>query len=185
MAAARERRSAASMSELFLLRHAQAAAQRAQGDRDRPLVPMGRRDAQTMAAWIAERRLAPELVLCSTALRARQTLEIIAPGFAQPPRIESEDAIYLAGAAQLLARLNALPAELGSVMVIGHNPGFHELASILAESSAGPLAARLGNGFPTAALARFEVLVDWAGLAARRARLVGFVAPQDLARGVL
>ena len=173
------------MSGLYLLRHATAAAQRAKGDRDRALVPVGRRDAKTIAAWIAERRLAPALVLCSTALRARQTLEIIAPAFAEPPRIETEDAIYLASAARLLARLNELPPDLESVMLIGHNPGLHELASILAESTSGPLAARLASGFPTAALARFEVSVDWAALAPRRARLVGFVAPQDLARGFL
>ena len=170
------------MSDLYLLRHAKAAPQRPDGDRERPLAPAGRRDAQALAAWIAERRLVPALVLCSPALRARQTLDIIAPAFAAPPRIVAEDGLYLAAAAQLLKRLNALPAELASVMLIGHNPGLHELASVIADAASGPLAARLGAGLPTAALALFEVAVDWPALAPRCARLAELIAPQDLAR---
>jgi phosphohistidine phosphatase len=170
------------VSGLYLLRHAKAAPQRIDGDRDRPLAPAGRRDAQALAAWIAERRLAPALVLCSPALRARQTLDIIAPAFAAPSRIAEEDGLYLATAPQLLARLNDLPPNLESVMLIGHNPGLHELASILTDATSGPLGARLGAGLPAAALALFEVTVDWAALAARRARLAGLVVPQDLAR---
>lgn len=172
------------VSELHLLRHGKAAPQEAGGgDRERPLEPRGRRDAQALAAWAA-RRLAPDLVLCSPSLRARQTLDIVAPAFARPPQILIEDGLYLANARQLLARLRDIPADVASVMVIGHNPGLHELATILSDVSGGMLPARLAAGFPTGALASFEVPVDWRALDRRRARLTGFVTPRELTRDI-
>lgn len=168
------------MSSLHLLRHAKAAPLGEGGDRERPLEQKGRRGAQAIAAWIAERRLAVELVLCSPSLRTRQTLDIVAPAFARPPAILLEDGLYLASARQLLARLKQIPAAVTSAMVIGHNPGFQELAIILSDVATGPLPARLAGGFPTAALASYEVAVPWSALDRRRARLAGFVTPKEL-----
>jgi phosphohistidine phosphatase len=152
-------------------------------DRERPLEQKGRRGAQAIAGWIAERRLSPELVLCSPSLRTRQTLDIVAAAFAQAPQILLEEALYLASTRQLLARLRLIPAEIASAMVIGHNPGLQELAGILSDVTTGPLAARVAAGFPTAALAGYEVAVSWATLDRRRARLVSLVTPKELLRG--
>ena len=171
------------VSGLHLLRHAKAAPLGEGTDRERPLEPKGRRGAQAIAGWIAERRLSPELVLCSSALRTRQTLDIVAPAFARPPQILLEDGLYLATARQLLARLRQIPAEVASVMVIGHNPGLQELAGILSDVAAGPLPARIAAGFPTAALAGYEVAVPWSALDRRRAHLVAFVTPKELRGG--
>jgi phosphohistidine phosphatase len=167
---------------LYLLRHAKAepAGESAERDRDRPLEAKGRRGAQAVAAWIAERRLAPQLVLCSPSLRTRQTLDIVAPAFAAPPEILVEDGLYLAGARQILARLRKIPAEIASVLVVGHNPGFQELAALLSDVAAGPLPARIAAGFPTAALASYELTVPWSALDRRRAHLVAFVTPKEL-----
>jgi phosphohistidine phosphatase len=171
------------VSELHLLRHASAAPKDTAGDRARPLDLAGRHAAEALAAWIAGRRLAPDLVLCSPALRTRQTLDLVAPAFTASARTVIEDELYLASAAQLLARLRRLDPAEESVLVVGHNPGLHELAATLSEVAAGPLVARLAQGFPAAALASFTPLVTWPGLDRRGARLVGFVTPKEVARG--
>jgi phosphohistidine phosphatase len=174
---------AGAVSGLYLLRHAKAAPPGDGTDRERPLEQKGRRGAQAMAGWIAEHRLAIELVLCSPSLRTRQTLDIVAQAFARPPQILLEEGLYLATARQLLARLKHIPAGVASAMVIGHNPGFQELAGILSDVATGPLPARIAAGFPTAALARYEVAVPWSALDRRRAHLVAFVTPKELLRG--
>jgi phosphohistidine phosphatase len=172
------------MTELYLLRHAKAAPPEEGGpDRDRPLEQRGRRAAQAVAAWIAEHRLSPELVLCSPSLRTRQTLDIIAPAFRRPPVIAIEDELYLAPARHLLARLRQVSPTVGSVLLTGHNPGFHELALYLSEVSGGPLIGRLA-GFAPGALASYEVSVAWTALERRRARLTAVVNPKELVRGI-
>jgi phosphohistidine phosphatase len=172
------------MSELYLLRHATAVPQQEGGlDRERPLEPRGRRAAQAIAGWIAEHQLAPALVLCSPALRTRETLDLVAGALAHPPRILFEEELYLATAARQLNRLRQVPADTPSVMVIGHNPGLYELALHISEVSGGPLMARLGS-FPAGALAIFSLAVDWSGLERRRARLAQVVTPDELMRGV-
>jgi phosphohistidine phosphatase len=172
------------VSELHLLRHAKATTQGEGTDRDRPLEQRGRRAAQALAAWAAERRFSPVLVLCSPSLRTRQTLDIVAPAFARPPHILLEDAIYLATARQLVARLRQVPAGTASVMVVGHNPGLHELATLLSDVSDGPLMARLAAGLPTAALASYAVAVPWSALDRRLASFTGLVTPKELAKGL-
>ncbi|HEX7968055.1 MAG TPA: histidine phosphatase family protein [Stellaceae bacterium] len=182
--AARKGERVHAVSELHLLRHAKAAPQEDGGDRERSLDPSGRRAAQALAAWAAGRRLAPELVLCSPALRTRQTLDIVAPALVRSPHILIEDSLYLANARQLLARLRKVAAGVASVIVVGHNPGLHELATILSDVSDGALPARLAAGFPAGALASFEVPVAWPALDRRRARLAGIVTPKELIRGI-
>lgn len=172
------------MSELHLLRHAKAAPQGEGSDRERPLEQRGRRAAQALAAWAAEHKLAPGLVLCSPSSRTRQTLDIVAPAFAKPPQILFEDGLYLATAAQLLARLRQVGASTTSIMVVGHNPGLHELAAILSDVTGGPLMARLAAGLPTAAMASYEVAVPWSALDRRRARFAALLTPKDLAKGL-
>ncbi len=172
------------MSELYLLRHGKAVPQEEGGpDRERPLEQRGRRQAQAVSRWIGEQRLAPELVLCSPSLRTRQTLDIVAAAFPRPPQILLEEGLYLASAGQLLARLNHLPAEMARVMLVGHNPGFHELALYLSEVAGGPLVARLG-GFPTGALAVFQIEIAWARLERKQGRLTALASPKELMRGI-
>lgn len=172
------------LSELYLLRHAKAVpAEEGSADRDRPLEPRGRRAAQAMGTWIGEHHLLPDLILCSPSLRTRQTLDIITPGFARPPKIVLEDALYLAPGERLLARLRRVPASSERVLVVGHNPGLHELALLLSESASGRLLAQLG-AFPTGALARFEVNVPWPALGRRTARLAAVINPKELVRGI-
>jgi phosphohistidine phosphatase len=168
------------MSELHLLRHGKAVAQEEGGpDRDRPLEQRGRHAAQALGQWISGHGLSPDLVLCSPALRTRQTLDIVAPCFPRPPQILIEEPLYLASARQLLARLRNVPADTAGVMLVGHNPGFQELSNYLSEVATGPLLARLA-GFPTGAMASYDVSVPWSSLDRRRARLSAVILPKEL-----
>jgi phosphohistidine phosphatase len=168
------------MTGLLLLRHAKAVPQGDEGsDSDRPLAEKGARQMRALAAWAAERRIRPALVLCSSAVRTRQTLALIAAKLKDPETL-FEDEIYLAGARALLHRLRNVPATCASVMVVGHNPGLHELSMLLLRSGAGASARRLKDGMPTGALAMFELDGPWTSLDRGAARLVEFVTPKEL-----
>ncbi|HKW53939.1 MAG TPA: histidine phosphatase family protein, partial [Stellaceae bacterium] len=104
--------------------------------------------------------------------------------FSKPPQILFEDGLYLATARQLLARLRQVPAGTACVMVVGHNPGLHELAAFLSDVSGGPLMARLAAGLPTAAMASYEIAVPWRALDRQRARFAALLTPKDLAKGL-
>jgi len=165
------------LSTLFLLRHAKAVAQHADGDRARGLSDAGRDSARTMAAAAAERHFTPSLVLCSDAVRTRETLDIVLPALKPAPNIVYEEALYLADAKQLLQRLRRIADDVRSVMLVGHNPGLQELAVALSDQPTGPLMARLTVDFPTAALVRFEINLPWSVLERGSARLMSILAP--------
>jgi phosphohistidine phosphatase len=162
---------------LYLLRHAKSSwKDHGLADHDRPLAPRGRRAAKAIGRYLRDQGIEPELVLCSSATRARETLERIALARAQ---IEPE--LYRAGADTLAARLHQVPAAVASVMLIGHNPGMQELALLLARP--GPELGELEAKFPTGALATLALPgPDWRTLDRGTAELIGFVRPRDLER---
>lgn len=169
------------MNRLCLMRHAKAVPQADEAeDHDRPLAPRGERAARLMAEWMAAQGLAPDAVLCSSAVRTRQTLAAMLPALGKP-RVLYEEGLYLAEPRTLLARLRKLPAEQGTVLVVGHNPGLHELA-VAVGAGGGKAARRLRENFPTAALACFELDGAWAELGHEEARLAYYVTPKDLVR---
>ena len=113
---------------LYLLRHAKSSwKNEGLADHDRPLARRGRRAASAIGRHLREQRVAPELVLCSTARRARETLERIEPELGSGA-IRAEPELYGAPALDLLARLHEIAPSVRSVMVIGHNPGLEQLA---------------------------------------------------------
>jgi phosphohistidine phosphatase len=165
---------------LYLLRHAKSSwADQALPDRDRPLAPRGRGDGKRIAKHLTRLRIQPELVLCSPAQRTRETLELLRPalGEAGTTRVEAE--LYAASSDQLLERIRAVPAAVVALMVIGHNPGLHQLA--LALASSGPELERLRTKFPTAALATLTIAnTPWSQLAQADAVLAAYVVPKQL-----
>ncbi len=117
-------------------------------------------------------------MLCSTAERARETLEFLRPSLAGSA-IDLEDDLYVASADTLLERLRLVPDELESVMLIGHNPALQDLALVLAK--AGAKLERLEAKFPTAALASLALTsATWAHLSPGEAVLTGWVVPKQL-----
>jgi phosphohistidine phosphatase len=167
--------------QLLLLRHAKSSWDDPRlSDHVRPLNARGREAAAGMREAMLTLGLAPDVVLVSSARRTLQTLEALLP-FADTPLIEPMDALYLATAPQMLAVLNGMAETVRSVLLIGHNPGLHELARLLAGSARDPAdAARLADKYPTAALAEFAVPGPWRTLGPGGARLIRFLCPRDL-----
>ena len=166
------------MYALYLLRHAKSSwADPGLADRERPLAPRGRRDAKRIAKHLGRLGCSPELVLCSPAVRTRETLEVVRPVLADSTIVLEED-LYGASSDRLLARLRRVPDTVASVMLVGHNPGLHQLA--LALASSGDELGRLEAKFPTAALATLGVPKPWSRLAPGDATLSAFVVPKQL-----
>jgi phosphohistidine phosphatase len=163
-------------NRLYLLRHAKSSwDEPGLADHDRPLAKRGRRAAKAMAGYLRENEIAPELVLCSTARRARETFERIEPALGAPEVWHERD-LYGVSPGKLLERLRSVPDGVGSVMVIGHNPTLEDLALDLARPSS--KREELEVKFPTGALAALEFPGTWREL--DEAELVAFVRPRDL-----
>jgi len=165
---------------LHLLRHAKSSWDEALEDHQRPLSRRGREAARRVGASLPAALGRLDLVLCSTALRTRETAELVLAGFAAPPRILYEDALYLAGRGMLLRRLRQLDESAGTVMVIGHNPGLHELALALAASDSPHYPALTSGKFPTTVRASFAIEQPWASLDRSRHALVAYVTAKSL-----
>lgn len=148
-------------------------------DHARPLNPRGRAAAAAMRRMMQEAGLVPDLVLVSSAHRTLQTLDALEP-WTDTPLVEPMDVLYLATPAQLLQTLHKVAETVRSVLVLGHNPGLHDLAATLAGPDGWSLHQRLAQGFPSGALAEFGIAGAWAELGAASARLVRFVTPRDL-----
>lgn len=171
------------MHLLHLLRHAKSSWKEDVDDHQRPLNKRGREAARRIGRHLPEAVGAVDLVLCSTALRTRQTLELVLAEFAVRPVCLFEDGLYLADCDKLLARLRQLDEGVGNVLLIGHNPGLHELAAALAEPGTKPSRALVSGKFPTAARASFAVGTPWAGLADARHPVLDYVTSASLSGG--
>ena len=164
---------------LFLLRHAKSSwHDPALPDHGRPLAPRGYRACRLLADYLRREQITPELVLCSSSTRTRETLDGIAAGFDHPPEVAIEDALYSASAAELLDRLRALEPPRTTVMLIGHDPAIHELAVSLVGTAADRTA--LSGKFPTGALATLAVPCTWNELNPGTCTLTRFVTPKQL-----
>ncbi|MGH2630603.1 MAG: SixA phosphatase family protein [Actinomycetota bacterium] len=165
---------------LWLLRHAKSSwDDPALEDRDRPLSPRGERAADRMCGYLDAEGIRPGLVLCSSALRTRQTLARVFPALGPELVVRIEPSVYASGATGLLDRLRRVPDDVAAVMLIGHNPAIQELAARLA--SPGERLDRLTQKFPTGGLAEIEFHPGgWHGLAEQQGELTRFVIPREL-----
>jgi phosphohistidine phosphatase len=135
-----------------------------------------------MARHLAKRRPGPPaLVLCSPARRALETLAPLRERLAAGTRVRVERPLYMASARRLLARLRRLPDAERDVLVIGHDPGLHELALALVRPGRSAAAEKLRAKLPTGALVALALdLARWRTVAPGTARLAAFVRPRDL-----
>jgi phosphohistidine phosphatase len=163
------------LKTLYILRHAKAVTESPGGDAARSLQKRGRKAAKAMAEVLAGLEPLPELALCSTAARTRETLDLVLPALHPSPSVSYEEGLYLAPVSRLLERLHKLPKSLTAALLVGHNPGLHELAAGLASQP-----GRLIDGLPTAALAALEFKGPWAELSWRKATLAFYRTPKDL-----
>src|SRR5512132_2816695 len=168
------------MHTLYLLRHAKSSwSDGSLPDQDRPLAKRGRRDAKRIAKHLVRIRIEPALVLCSSAERSRETLELVRPALGATSRVSLAPELYAASSAELLERIHSVSEQVASVMLIGHNPSFQDLALFLA--SAGADLERLSTKFPTAAPAALTIAKKpWRQLSRGDAVLAGYVVPKQL-----
>jgi phosphohistidine phosphatase len=161
---------------LMLMRHAKADWPDV-ADQRRPLAKRGRNDAPVIGRWLREHGYLPDVVVCSSARRTRQTWELVAPELGGSPAVTFDDRAYDAGEMALLYLARELPAWCQAGLLIGHNPAISDLAASLTEPAAGDANPLAGVRFPTAAVAVLEFAGDWADLAPGGARLLDFAAP--------
>jgi phosphohistidine phosphatase len=168
------------MKTLYLLRHAKSSwKDPGLDDLDRPLNKRGRETAKTMAAYLRRAKIKPDVVLCSTALRAKQTLEPIAKAI-KPPGVAFESRIYEVAQPELL-NLRDLPESVESALMIGHNPGLHDLALALAEAESRKHLPPAEGKFPTGAMATFRFDGAWKELRSNGATVLSFTSPKEVA----
>ena len=146
-------------------------------DQDRPLAPRGVRAGPRILAHL-EAEARPELVLCSSARRTRETLALVRPGLGDAPDVRIEDDLYGASAASILTRLHGVDSPVRSVLVIGHNPGLEDLTVALAGDADEAALEQLRRRFPTGVLAVLEVSTEWAALGPGAARLSRLNVPR-------
>jgi len=169
------------MPELLLLRHAKSDWNDPKlGDFDRPLAPRGTRAAALMGKYLHANDLQPDLVLCSKARRARETLDLLLTALASAPEISYLKSLYLASPSGMLTVLRRQSPDRGRILLIAHNPGMQHLALDLIGPDRSEPARRLMEKYPTAALVRLRVAA-WSSLGERPAKLVEFVRPRELA----
>ncbi len=170
--------------QLLLLRHAKSSWGDAKlGDHERPLNRRGRTAAGLIGQYLKDRGLLPDLILCSTSARTRETLDLAARNWNDeaPPCKYLRD-LYHAAPSELLYSIQDVPDEVRRLLIVGHNPGLELLAGQLAgKKSDSRMLGRMREKFPTAALAVFGVpLRRWKSLAAGTARMDAFTLPTDL-----
>ena len=174
------------MRRLMLLRHAKTETDAPSGqDHDRRLDERGRSDAAEIGHWIARNPPFPNQVLVSSAVRAQQTWDVVWETMKDrvpAPEVETLDELYGAEPVQLLQVVRmASRADPKRLLLVGHNPGMHELALMLTGQGDKSARKALDDNLPTSGLAVLDFEIDdWADVAFRRGRLVLFVSPKRL-----
>jgi phosphohistidine phosphatase len=162
------------MKTLLLMRHARSSWDDSnQADQERPLNKRGRRDAPMMGQLLIDRELIPQLILSSSAVRARQTAEIVAEAAQYQGEIVYLDRLYMAEADEYINTLRELPDQIERVMVIGHNPSLESVLQVLADRV---------ESLPTAVLAYIVLSVEhWSELSTKTSgEVVEIWRPKEL-----
>jgi len=170
------------MRRLLLFRHAKAErAEPGVRDLGRTLNERGRKDAAKIGAYLAGHALTPDRVLISTAARCQETWKHAAAAFSPAPGALTVERLYDATPHSILEVIKDTPAAIHNVLVIGHNPGLHELAVMLIASGDLDARERLREKLPTAGLAIIDFASDdWSKLHPKSGRLERFVSPKSL-----
>jgi phosphohistidine phosphatase len=173
------------MRRLMLLRHAKAERSLpGEQDRERGLLERGRKEASLIGGYIVTHALAPDGVLVSPAIRTQQTWKCASAALRPAPGATTVERLYDASAPAILAAIKDAPASAHTLLVIGHNPGLHELAGLLIASGDVQTRERLSEKLPTSGLVIVDFAIDeWARLHPHSGRLERFVTPKSLETG--
>ena len=170
------------MRRLMLLRHAKTErAGPGEHDRDRKLMKRGRDDAALIGKYMSDHGLVPDLAIVSPAVRAQETWAQVAAGFATAPRTATDGRIYNAVPESLISLIGET-RKASVLLVVGHNPGLHELALQLIASGNAQMRERITEKLPTSGLVVIDLpLDDWPALRPHAGRLERFVSPRLIA----
>ena len=149
---------------LYLMRHGKASKKDKYPDADRPLAKRGKKDVKRLKKMLRAMELRPDLILCSSAMRTRETLERVMDVFDETEVVFS-DALYNAEAAEIIDILHRLAPEKKEVLIVGHNPSLAELVALSKQQAP--------ERFPTATLACIEISGGWDGFSMETSRFVG------------
>jgi phosphohistidine phosphatase len=171
---------------LYLLRHAKSdhpAPEVAMKDHARALSARGQKAATSLGAFFASQVTPIDRVYCSTAKRTRETFDLIRAGL-DNPAVSFRDSLYLSPCDDLIAFIQAIPEPIKSTMIIGHNPGLHDLALTLIGRSGknqSKMLEKLRTKFPTGGLCVLSFdIASWKKIGAGLGTLTSFVRPRDL-----
>ncbi len=168
------------MKQLLLFRHAKSAWPEDVDDHERPLAARGIEASPLLGAYMQSENLTPDVALVSTARRTQETWDLVAP-FLNGCERRNEGRIYEAHAEDLLRVVQETDDSIGSLMLVGHNPGLEILALQLMKATQSEAEERLKKKFPTAALAVLSLEIEhWAHLGPDGGVLELFVTPKML-----
>ena len=161
------------MKTLFLLRHAKSSwKEPALSDFERPLNDRGRKAAELIGKFIAKQNVTIDLVICSPAVRARQTIELALKAARRSPELRFDQRVYEASPTQLLEIISQIEDDRKSVLLVGHNPGMEELLGLM---------VGVEQHMPTATLAQLVLSSKkWDKVVAEKGVLESFVRAKDL-----
>ncbi len=171
------------MKTLLFLRHAESSWSSPDlSDHDRPLNGRGRRASAAMGRYIEQNGLLPDLILCSTAKRARETLKRASAGWPKVPPKREEGALYnFSSGAGYLDLIHQTDDDVSSLMLVGHNPTIEILVSELMGQAERELAEKLARKYPSGALAVLQFQTDtWREVHKAGGHLVSFTLPREL-----
>lgn len=170
------------MKTLILMRHAKSGwAEKGMGDHDRRLDESGRLAAPVMAHWLDRQGYRPDHVLCSSALRTRETVELMREAVPSLPRPEVLETLYHAGPGSLKQHLALLPGTCDCALLVGHEPGLSTFLRTFGGRNTPPECRRAYDHLPPAAMAVLEADIGgWGELGSDRTEFVAFVTPREL-----
>src|SRR5262245_7440433 len=176
------RRNRRVMRRLMLLRHAKSDwSKPGQRDHDRVLAARGREAAPRVGKYMATHGLVPELVVCSTAIRARETWDLVVGALKSQPKIVHDERIYDNRPDALIEVIHETDPAVHVLMLVGHNPSFQALGELLPATGDTESRQRLREKFPTAGLAVIDFATDaWNRIHPHSGRLDRMITPRLL-----
>ncbi|HVH37004.1 MAG TPA: histidine phosphatase family protein [Sphingomicrobium sp.] len=172
------------MKQLAIFRHAKSDwGNPGLTDFDRPLNKRGRKAAKKVGRELKSRGLALDQIVCSPATRAKETVERFAVGYESVPAVSYEPKLYMCSTGTLIEIINALPDEAGTVMIVGHNPGFHDIVLRMTRPDGNGMREKVGANYPTGAFALIDFPVgSWAEVEPATGEIRQVIFPRELRR---
>ena len=164
---------------LFILRHAQAASHASDGDKSRVLSDQGKEDALALGRMMKEQYYHPDFVLCSSAVRTKQTLEGVNTHL-ETSQVKYADILYSGSTGDYLYEIQQMKDDVQNLMIVAHNPCIYELVLVLAAQGSDAVMQRLSMGYHPASLSVVHCQSErWAELQPAENTLIQLVNPTD------